>query len=48
MLKVSIFIIFWILLTIAIRMGDVVAMLLSVTGFLLLYTFAEELEEREK
>jgi hypothetical protein len=48
MIKGTIFFVFWILLTIAIRMGDIVAMGLAIIGFLVLFTLAEELEEREK
>jgi len=48
MLKSIIIVLFWILTTIALRMGDMIAIGLSLAGFLVLFTMAEELEEREK
>jgi hypothetical protein len=38
---------FTVLLTMAIRMGDLFAMLLCLAGFLVMFIFAEELESRE-
>jgi hypothetical protein len=38
---------FTVLLTLAIRMGDMFAMLLCLVGFLVMFVFAEEYDSRE-
>lgn len=48
MLKIIIFVLFWVLTTVALRMGDMIAIGLSLAGFLVLFTIAEEFDEREK
>jgi len=47
MVKLIIFLFFWMLTTFAISKGDALGIVLATLGFLVLFTMAEELETNE-